>query len=76
MLVIIWCRMFCYTVCYKYLYIKTHKIIIFLVDFFGRETWSLILREARKLRVFENRGVRKLFRVMWDVVTGGVEEAV
>jgi hypothetical protein len=34
------------------------------------------LGEDRRLRVFENMVVRKVFWVMWDVVTGGVEEAV
>jgi len=27
----------------------------------GCETWSLTLREERKLRVFENRVLRKIF---------------
>jgi hypothetical protein len=33
-------------------------------------TWSLTLREERKLRVFENRVFRKIFRPKRDEVTG------
>jgi len=32
-----------------------------LVVLYGCETWSLTLREERRLRVFENRGLRTLF---------------
>ena len=34
------------------------------------ETWSLTLREERRLRVFENRVLRRVFRPKRDVVTG------
>jgi hypothetical protein len=34
------------------------------------ETWSVTLREKRKLRVFENRVLRRIFGPMWDEVTG------
>jgi hypothetical protein len=34
---------------------KIYKTIIFPVDLYGCETWSLILREGYKLRVSENR---------------------
>jgi hypothetical protein len=34
------------------------------------ETWSLTLREERKLRVFENRVLRKIFGPKRDEVTG------
>jgi len=36
----------------------------------GRETWSLTLKEERKLRVFENRVLRRLFGPRRDEVTG------
>ena len=36
----------------------------------GCETWSLILREERRLRVFENRVSRKIFGPRRDEVTG------
>ena len=34
------------------------------------ETWSLTLREERKLRVFENMVLRRIFGPMRDEVTG------
>jgi hypothetical protein len=35
--------------------IKIYRILILPVVFYGCETWSLILREERRLRVLENR---------------------
>ena len=40
------------------------------VVFYGCETWSLTLREERRLRVFENRVVRRIFGPKRDEVTG------
>jgi hypothetical protein len=37
----------------------------------GCETWSLILREGHRLRVFENRVLRKIFGPRRDEVIGG-----
>jgi hypothetical protein len=37
--------------------------------FYGCETWSLTLREERRLRVFENRVLRKVFGPKRDEVT-------
>ena len=37
---------------------------------YGCETWSLTLREERRLRVFENRELRKVFVPKRDEVTG------
>jgi hypothetical protein len=37
---------------------------------YGCETWSLTLREERRLRVFENRVMRRVFGPKRDVVTG------
>jgi hypothetical protein len=37
---------------------------------YGCETWSLTLREERRLRVFENRVLRKIFGPKRDEVTG------
>ena len=39
----------------KDLKIKIYRTIILPVFLYGCETWSLILREQRRLRVFENR---------------------
>jgi hypothetical protein len=40
------------------------------VVLYGCETWSLRLREERRLRVFENRMLRKIFGPKMDEVTG------
>ena len=37
---------------------------------YGCETWSLTLREERRLRVFENRMLRRIFGPKRDEVTG------
>jgi hypothetical protein len=37
----------------------------------GCETWSLTLREEHRLRVFENRVLRRIFGPKRDKVTGG-----
>jgi hypothetical protein len=39
------------------------------VVLYGFETWSLILREERRLRVFENRVLRRIFGRNRDEVT-------
>ena len=41
-----------------------------LLVLYGCETWSLILREERSLRVFENRVLRRVFGSKTDEVTG------
>jgi hypothetical protein len=38
---------------------------------YGYETWSLTVREEHKLRVFENRVLRRIFVPKTDGVTGG-----
>jgi len=40
------------------------------VVLYGCETWSLTLREERGLRVFENRGLRRVFGRKRDEVIG------
>jgi hypothetical protein len=47
------------------------KTIILPVVLYGRETWSETLREERRLRVFENRVLRRIFGPKRDEVTGG-----
>ena len=44
--------------------------IILPVVLYGCETWSLTLREERKLRVFENMVLRRIFGPRRDEVTG------
>jgi hypothetical protein len=41
------------------------------VVLYGCETWSLTAREEHKLRVFENRVLRRIFGLKRDGVTGG-----
>jgi hypothetical protein len=41
------------------------------VVLYGCETWSLTLREEHRLRVFENRVLRRIFGPKRDEVTGG-----
>jgi len=47
-----------------------YRTIILPVVLYGCETWSLILREERKLKVFENMVLRRIFRPRRDEVTG------
>ena len=54
----------------KNLKIKIYRKIILPVVLYGCETRSLILREERRLRVFENRVLRRVFGPKRDEVTG------
>jgi hypothetical protein len=38
---------------------------------YGCETWTLILRGVHRLRVFENKVLRRIFELKRDEVTGG-----
>jgi len=40
------------------------------VVLYGCETWSLTMREERRLRVFENRALRRVFGPKRDEVKG------
>jgi hypothetical protein len=51
--------------------IKIYKTIILPVVLYGCETWSLTLREEHRLRVFENRVLRRIFGLKRYEVTGG-----
>jgi len=54
----------------KNLKIKIYRTIILPVVLYGCETWSLTLREERRLKVFENRVLRRIFGPKRDEVTG------
>jgi len=54
----------------KNIKIKIYRTIILPVVLYGRETWSLTLREERKLRLFENVVLRRIFGSRRDEVTG------
>jgi hypothetical protein len=45
----------------KNLKIEIYKTVILPVVLYECETWSLILREEHRLRVFENRVLRRIF---------------
>jgi hypothetical protein len=50
--------------------IKIYRTIILPVVLYGCESWSLTLREECRLRVFENRVLRRIFGPTRDEVTG------
>jgi hypothetical protein len=50
--------------------IKIYRIIMLPVVLYGCETWSLTLREEHRLRVFENRALRRIFGPKKDELTG------
>jgi hypothetical protein len=58
---------------FKYLGIRIYKTIIFSVVLYGYETWSQTLREEHRLRVFENRALRRIFGLNKDEVTASTE---
>jgi hypothetical protein len=49
---------------------KIYQTVILPVVLYGCETWSLTLREEHRLRVFENRVLRRIFGPKRDEVTG------
>ena len=55
---------------FRNLKIKIYRTIILPVLLYGCETWSLTLMEERKLRVFENMMLRRIFGPRRDEVTG------
>jgi len=75
MVAIIRCKIFSLPVCYpKNFKIKIYRTIILPVVLYGLETWSLTLREECRLRVFENRVLRRVFGPKRDEVTGSAEK--
>jgi len=54
----------------KNIKIKIYGTLILSVILYGSETWSLTLRQERKLRVFENRVLRRIFGSKRDEITG------
>jgi hypothetical protein len=50
--------------------IRVYRTIILPVVLYGRETCSVTLREEQRLRVFENRVLRRIFGPKGDEVTG------
>ena len=54
----------------KNLKIKIYRTIVLPAVLYGCETWSLILWDERKLRLFENMVLRTIFGPRRDEVTG------
>jgi hypothetical protein len=50
--------------------IKIYRTIIVPLVLYGCESWSLTLREECRLRVFENRVLRRIFGPNRDEMTG------
>jgi len=72
MLAIIRCRIFCLPVCYpkKKTKLMIYRTVTLPFVVYECETWSLTLREERRLRVFENRVLRRILGPKRDEVTG------
>jgi hypothetical protein len=60
---------FCLPGCSKNTKIRVYRTVVLLV-LYGCETWSLTLREEQRLRVFENRVLRRIFGPKRDDATG------
>jgi hypothetical protein len=56
-----------------WLMIRIYRTIILPIVLYGCETWSLTLKEEPRLRVFENRVLRRIFGPKRDEVTGNGE---
>ena len=54
----------------KNVMIRIYRNIILPVALYGCETWSLILREERRLKLFVNRKLSRIFGLKRDEVTG------
>jgi hypothetical protein len=50
--------------------ITVYGTIILPVVLYGYETWSVTLRDEQRLRVFENRVLRRIFGPKRDEATG------
>jgi hypothetical protein len=55
---------------FKNIKIKAYRTTILPVVLYRYETWSLTRQEEQRLRVFENRVLRRIFRPKWDEVRG------
>jgi hypothetical protein len=54
----------------KNLKTRIYRTVILPVVLYGCETWSLTLKEEHKLRVIENRVLRRIFGPRRDKVAG------
>ena len=56
--------------------VKFIRTIVLPVVLYGCETWSLTFREERRMRVFENRVLRRIFGPKRDEVTENGENYI
>ncbi|KAJ4451009.1 hypothetical protein ANN_02445 [Periplaneta americana] len=49
---------------------ESKEILLDAIVLYACETWTLTLREEQRLRVFENKVLRKIFETKWDEVRG------
>jgi len=54
----------------KNLKIKIYRTIILPVVLYGCETWSLTMRQKRRLRLFESRVLKRTFGPKRDAIIG------
>ena len=54
---------------------KTYRTVILPVVFYGSETWSLTLREERRLSALAKRVLRRIFEPKRDEVTEDLKKA-
>ena len=54
----------------KNIKLKIYKTVVLPVIFYGCETWTLTLREEKRLQVFENKVLRKIFGPKSEEQTG------
>ena len=59
-----------FSLLHKNLKFKMYRTIILSVVLYGCETWSFTFREEHRLRVFENRVLRRIFGPKRDEVAG------
>jgi hypothetical protein len=70
MLATIRCRIFVFQFAIQKFKIKIYRTIILCVVLYRCEAWPLTVREERKLGVFENRVLKRIFGPKRDEVTG------
>jgi hypothetical protein len=56
----------------KSIKIKIYKTIILSVVLYGCDAWSLTLREEHRVRMLENRVLRRIFGPKREEVAGGL----
>jgi len=62
---------YCFKIYFIFVLVSTiYRTIILPVVLYGCEAWSLTLREERKLRVFQNMVLRRIFGPRREEVTG------